>query len=211
MLQTESRSEREGVPSQVKRNPRHNLKPGFPQLTIKPDSGKFGDGPAQLCAFDNGLYLTAGPGRIPHHHQHVIDYCRRFGVALQPYIFASRANLVHTGHLGNGRTLPVRQALYDLQGHVAELLVGAQQADELHPADVRQLDVGDHQVGVEVAGRGERLAAVGHRLRLMAVRCKKIAEQLDVERVVLDNQDLGQAFSPQTRTRRLRHAGPLDK
>ena len=52
---------------------------------------------------------------------HVIDYCRQFGVALQPYIFASRANLVHSNKLGNGRTIQVRQALYDLQGHVAEL------------------------------------------------------------------------------------------
>ena len=76
----------------------------------------------QTCAFDEGLYLNAGPGRIPHHHVQVIDYCRRFGVALQPYIFASRANLVHTAYLGNGRTMPVRRALYDLQGHVAELL-----------------------------------------------------------------------------------------
>jgi monoamine oxidase len=54
----------------------------------------------QTCAFDEGLYLNAGPGRIPHHHVQVIDYCRKFGVALQPYIFASRANLVHTGYLG---------------------------------------------------------------------------------------------------------------
>jgi monoamine oxidase len=80
------------------------------------------DGPPQQCAFDDGLWLNAGPGRIPHHHVQVIDYCRRFGVALQPYIFASRANLVHSGFVGNGRTMPVRRALYDLQGHVAELL-----------------------------------------------------------------------------------------
>ena len=52
----------------------------------------------------------------------MIDYCRRFGVALQPYIFASRANLVHSGLVGNGRTVQMRRALYDLQGHVAELL-----------------------------------------------------------------------------------------
>jgi monoamine oxidase len=78
--------------------------------------------PAQTCEFDEGLYLNAGPGRIPHHHVNVIDYCRRFGVALQPYIFASRANLVHSSTLGNGRTVQVREALYSLQGHVAELL-----------------------------------------------------------------------------------------
>src|SRR6187399_3099425 len=78
--------------------------------------------PAQTVEFDEGLYLNAGPGRIPHHHVNVIDYCRRFNVTLQPYIFASRANLVHSSTLGNGRTVPVREALYSLQGHVAELL-----------------------------------------------------------------------------------------
>jgi monoamine oxidase len=79
-------------------------------------------GPPQQCRFDEGQYLNAGPGRIPHHHVQVIDYCRRFEVALQPYIFASRANLAHSGHVGNGKTYQVRRALYDLQGHVAELL-----------------------------------------------------------------------------------------
>ncbi len=79
-------------------------------------------GPAQECRFDEGLWLNAGPGRIPHHHTNLIDYCRRFGVALQPYIFASRANLFHSGTLGNGRTMQVRRAYYDLQGEIAELL-----------------------------------------------------------------------------------------
>jgi monoamine oxidase len=82
---------------------------------------EMGDSPLQTCEFDEGLWLNAGPGRIPHSHVNVIDYCRRFGVALQPYIFASRANLVHSSKLGNGRTIQVRQALYDLQGLVAEL------------------------------------------------------------------------------------------
>ncbi len=78
--------------------------------------------PMQTCDFDEGLWLNAGPGRIPHHHVNVIDYCRRFGVALQPYIFASRANLMYSSTLGNGRTVPMREAFYSLQGHVAELL-----------------------------------------------------------------------------------------
>src|SRR5262245_5672890 len=79
-------------------------------------------GPLQECRFDEGLWLNVGPGRIAHHHVHVIDYCRQLGVALQPYIFASRANLVHSGFIGNGRTVTMRRAYYDLQGHVAELL-----------------------------------------------------------------------------------------
>ena len=74
------------------------------------------------AASTTGCGSTSGPGRIPHHHVHVIDYCRRFGVALQPYIFASRANLVHSSHVGNGRTVQVRRAYYDLQGHIAEML-----------------------------------------------------------------------------------------
>ena len=78
--------------------------------------------PAQVCQFDEGLWLNVGPGRIAHHHTHVIDYCRKFGVALQPYIFTSRANRVHTGHVGNGRTWQMRQAVHDLHGHIAELL-----------------------------------------------------------------------------------------
>ena len=83
---------------------------------------EMGDAPAQVCDFDDGLYLNAGPGRIPHHHVHLIDYCRQFGVALQPYVFASRANLVHSSTMGNGKTVQMRRVLYDLQGHVAELL-----------------------------------------------------------------------------------------
>jgi monoamine oxidase len=96
---------------------------GGRSLTLRRgDSFRESGGPLQTCEFDDGLWLNAGPGRIPHHHVHVIDYCRKFGVALQPYIFASRANLVHSGDVGNGKTTQMRRAFYDLQGHVAELL-----------------------------------------------------------------------------------------
>jgi len=96
---------------------------GGRSLTLRRGDGfKEMNGPFQECLFDEGQYLNAGPGRIPHHHVHVIDYCRQFGVTLQPYIFASRANLVHTSHLGNGKTMQVRRAYFSLQGHVAELL-----------------------------------------------------------------------------------------
>jgi len=96
---------------------------GGRSLTLRRgDSFKELNQPVQTVEFDEGLWLNAGPGRIPHHHVNVIDYCRRFGVALQPYIFASRANLVHSSTLGNGRTVPVREALFSLQGHVSELL-----------------------------------------------------------------------------------------
>ena len=96
---------------------------GGRSLTLRRgDTFREASGPVQECRFDEGLWLNAGPGRIPHHHVHVIDYCRRFGIALQPYIFASRANLVHSAMLGNGRTMQVRRAYHDLHGHIAELL-----------------------------------------------------------------------------------------
>jgi monoamine oxidase len=83
---------------------------------------EMGETPRQVCAFDEGLYFNAGPGRIAHDHVHVIEYCRRFGVALAPYIFASRSNLVHSDTLGNGRAVRAREVIYGLQGHVAEML-----------------------------------------------------------------------------------------
>lgn len=97
---------------------------GGRSLTLRRgDSFQEVGGPLQTCEFDEGLYLNAGPGRIPHHHTHVIDYCRRFGVAMQPYIFASRANLAYSAQSGaNDQPRQVRRYLYDLQGHVAELL-----------------------------------------------------------------------------------------
>ena len=104
---------------------------------------EMGDSPRQVCQYDEGLYLNAGPGRIPHTHVRVIDYCRQFGIALEPYIFASRANLIHSSTLGNGRTIQVRQAYYDLQGHVAELLdkcIAKPALDEpISPTDLQAL------------------------------------------------------------------------
>ena len=77
--------------------------------------------------------------------------------------------------------------------NVAELVVGAHQLHQFDPRYMRQLNIGDDQVGREAARRRERVAAVGHRLCVMAVRLQQVAEQLDVERIVLDNQDLGHA------------------
>ncbi len=58
-----------------------------------------------------------------------------------------------------------------------------------------QLDVGNHQIGLEIARRVERVAAVGDRFGLMAMRREQVAKQLDVEGIVLDDQDLGQDIS----------------
>ena len=43
-------------------------------------------GARQVCGFDAGLYLNPGPWRIPFHHHALLDYCKRLGGALQPFV-----------------------------------------------------------------------------------------------------------------------------
>src|ERR1700741_5258709 len=55
-------------------------------------------GETQTCGFDAGLYLNPGPWRIPHHHRGVLDYCRRLGVQLEPFM-----QLNHNAYLQSPR------------------------------------------------------------------------------------------------------------
>ncbi len=89
-------------------------------------------------------------------------------------------------------------------GTSRQLVVGPDHPDQVQSRDVRQLDVGDDEIGVEVVRGVERLAAVGHRFRLVAVRREQVAEQLDVEGIVLDDQDLRQPTP-------LKRTGPKSK
>lgn len=93
------------------------------------------DGLEQVCAFDDDgwnpdaeeypqeLFLNAGPGRIPSFHDAVLDLCRRIGVELEPFIFASRSNLVQADGFNDGKPVPIRRLKHDLRGELAELLV----------------------------------------------------------------------------------------
>ncbi|MEE1761287.1 flavin monoamine oxidase family protein [Streptomyces sp. SP18BB07] len=75
------------------------------------------------CAFDHGLYLNLGPGRIPHHHRRVLKYCTELGVALEPYIMETTANVLHrAGHTPPGRPWRNRRVANDTRGHLAALL-----------------------------------------------------------------------------------------
>ena len=79
---------------------------------------------------------------------------------------------------------------------MAQRRIGPDQAHQFKSADMRQLDVGDDEVGAEVARGVEREPAVGHALGFMPMRREQVAEQLDVERIVFDNEDLGQTCFP---------------
>ena len=55
--------------------------------------------PDQICRLPEGGYLSAGPGRISHHHRAVLYYCRRFGLTLRPYQTLNRAALLQANPL----------------------------------------------------------------------------------------------------------------
>src|ERR1700752_5198628 len=52
-------------------------------------------GATQACEFKQGLYFNPGPWRIPYHHHAVLDYCRRLGVVLEPFVQLNHNALLH--------------------------------------------------------------------------------------------------------------------
>jgi monoamine oxidase len=80
----------------------------------------------QTCKFTgDGLYLNAGPGRIPYHHTTVIDACRELEVALEVYVMETRANLFQTGKAFDGEPQINRRIANDTRGYISELLAKA--------------------------------------------------------------------------------------
>ena len=82
-------------------------------------------GETQTCRFDSGLYLNPGPWRIPYHHHAVLDYCRRFNVALEPFIQLNHNAYLQSPRAFGGAKQRIRDVKFDLQGHIAELLAKA--------------------------------------------------------------------------------------
>ena len=74
------------------------------------------------CDFEEGNYFNPGPWRIPSHHYAVLHYCKKFGVALEPFIQTNnRAYLHRTNHFG-GVPQRLGDVQHDIRGHVSELL-----------------------------------------------------------------------------------------
>src|SRR5581483_9171770 len=86
---------------------------------------EFTDGTVQQCTFDEGLYLNAGPARIPSIHQTMVGYCRELGVAMGVEVHVSRSALLESDSVFSGRPIEQRQAINDMRGQVAELLAKA--------------------------------------------------------------------------------------
>lgn len=94
-------------------------------------------GERQVCNFDDGLYINAGPWRIPSTHSGVLGYCKEFGVPLELFINETEASYFYYeganfGPLANTR-VRLREVKADMIGYTSELLAKA--------ADQGKLDV----------------------------------------------------------------------
>jgi monoamine oxidase len=77
----------------------------------------------QRVAFSPGLYLNAGPARIPSHHDQYLGLARELGVPLEVLVNHSRSNLLLDSNYADGsHRVRIRQVANDLRGHLSALL-----------------------------------------------------------------------------------------
>jgi monoamine oxidase len=93
---------------------------------------------AQTCEFDSGLYINPGPWRLPYHHNAILDYCKRLGVKLEPFIQVNYNAYLHSPRAFGGKPQRFRHIQADFNGHVAELLAKATNQKQLDQAVSRQ-------------------------------------------------------------------------
>jgi monoamine oxidase len=116
-----------------------NSRPGGRNWTLRGgDSFTELGGLRQVCEFEQGLYFNPGPWRIPYHHRGILDYCRRLGVALEPFIQFNHNAYLHAAGAFNGVPQRVRDIKTDFQGHVSELLAKVTQQGRLDEAVSRE-------------------------------------------------------------------------
>jgi len=85
-------------------------------------------GVKQVARFDSGqgMYLNAGPMRIPQFHV-TMEYCRKFGVAIEPFNNVNEHGYYYNENVGalSGRRVKKREAKADVKGYVSEMLAKA--------------------------------------------------------------------------------------
>jgi monoamine oxidase len=112
-----------------------NSRPGGRNWTLR-GGDRFTElgGLTQTCEFEPGLYLNPGPWRIPYHHRAVLDYCKRLGVVLEPFIQLNHNAMLHGSDAFGGQPQRIRDIKTDFQGQVSELLAKATQQARLDQA-----------------------------------------------------------------------------
>lgn len=96
-------------------------------------------GDTQSVDFAPGNYFNPGPWRIPHHHHAVMDYCRRLGVTLEPFIQKDQNAYLHRAEAFGGEPQRYYKIDADYRGQTSELLAKAAEQgrldDMIDPAD----------------------------------------------------------------------------
>ncbi len=94
----------------------------------------------QTARFSDGIYMNAGPARIPSFHQGLLGYAKKFGVAMEVEVNSSRSAYVMGA---DGSKIRMRTAINDLRGKITELLAKAINQgsldQSLSPADKAKL------------------------------------------------------------------------
>jgi monoamine oxidase len=88
-------------------------------------------GAVQDCGFDAGLYVNPGPWRIPYHHRALLDYCKRLGVALEPFTQVNNNAYIHAHNAFGGKPQRYREVQADFNGTISELLAKAANKERL--------------------------------------------------------------------------------
>ena len=113
----------------------YNSRPGGRNWSLRGgDSYTELGGFTQQCGFDKDLYINPGPWRIPYHHRGMLHYCKRLGVALEPFLQVNYNAYVHSSRAFGGKPQRYREIKADYQGHVAELLAKATRQSALDAA-----------------------------------------------------------------------------
>src|SRR4029079_3164955 len=109
-----------------------NSRPGGRNWTIR-GGDRFTElgGATQTCGFEEGLYLNPGPWRIPYHHRALLDYCKRLGVALEPFIQLNHNALLHASNAFGGKPQSIRDIKIHFHSPVSELLAKVTQQSKL--------------------------------------------------------------------------------
>ncbi len=79
----------------------------------------------QTVSFSDNVYMNAGPARIPSHHQGLLGYCDKLGVALEVEVNTSRSAYFWSAASNGGKPIQMRQGANDTRGHISELLAKA--------------------------------------------------------------------------------------
>lgn len=95
-------------------------------------------GATQQCEFESGLYLNAGPWRIPYHHENILHYCQQLGVALEPCVQRSHNTLLHSSQAFGGKPQRYGAVAQQVDGNVAELLAKVTRQQALDQATTRE-------------------------------------------------------------------------